>query len=215
MADNTALFRKKAPPIMRKLMRDFPWSELDAAAVLGNIGGETGGFVHMQEIKPLVAGSAGGFGFCQWTGPRRRAFMAWAASKGLKPESDEANYGFLVHELRTSESRTVDAVRRAGAGLEEKAALAAKVVAFERTFERAGIPHHASRIRWAERAIAEYRKAPLPPAVTKTIGTVAAGGAAATAAKGNGWSASDAIGIGLFVLVGLAVLLFILSRRKK
>jgi hypothetical protein len=199
MADNTALFRKKAPPIMRKLMRDFPWSELDAAAVLGNIGGETGGFVHMQEITPLVKGSAGGWGWNQWTGPRRRAFMAWAASKGLKPESDAANYGFLVHELRTTEARTVQAVKRAGAGLEEAAALAAKVVAFERTFERAGIPHHESRIRWATRALAEHRRAPAPPAVIKTIGTVAAGSAAATAAKGNGFSTSDAIGIGLFV----------------
>lgn len=151
------LFREKAPVIMRRLVGEphFGFGELDAAAILGNIGGETGGFVHMQEIKPVVAGSAGGFGWCQWTGPRRRAFFAWCGQKKLDPRSDEANYSFLIRELLTTEERAVGKVK-AAKGLD------AKVVAFERAFERAGIPHHAARQRWAEKALAAYRASPAP-----------------------------------------------------
>ena len=46
-----------------------------------------------------MAGSRGGFGWAQWTGPRRREFEAYAKENNLDPKSDEANYGFLVHEL--------------------------------------------------------------------------------------------------------------------
>lgn len=148
----TELFARKAPAIMRDLLADFPaWDVDDVAAVLGNIGGETGGFRLMQEEKPLVKGSRGGFGWCQWTGPRRRAFEAWCAQQGLHVASDEANYGYLVRELRGTESKAIAAVARAGD-------LAAKVVAFERSFERAGIPHHDSRIKWAKLALRSYQR---------------------------------------------------------
>lgn len=154
----SALFTRKAPPIMRKLMADFPaWGELDVAAVLGNIGGETGGFKLMQEVKPLVPGSRGGYGWCQWTGPRRRAFEAWCKEQRLSVDSDAANYGFLRHELKTSERKAIAAVAAAGT-------LEAKTIAFERSFERAGIPHHESRIRWARLALKAYLEQGKKPA---------------------------------------------------
>lgn len=68
------LFRSKAPWIMALLMRDFPWDLDDAASALGNIGHECAGFTALQETKPTVPGSRGGFGWNQWTGPRRRNF---------------------------------------------------------------------------------------------------------------------------------------------
>jgi hypothetical protein len=143
-------FRRKAPAIMARLIADFPQLEPeDAAAILGNIGGETGGFRLLQEQRPLVKGSRGGYGWCQWTGPRRRAFEAWCQRHDLDPASDEANYGYLCLELRGPEKRALDALRAAST-------LADKTIAFERAFERAGIPHHDARIRWAEIAIAEY-----------------------------------------------------------
>lgn len=148
-----ALFRQKAPAIMRALQTEFP--ELgaeDVAAVLGNIGGETGGFQHMQELRPVVAGSRGGYGWCQWTGVRRRQFEAWCREQGVLPSSDEANLGFLCHELRTSERRTLPALMNAQG-------LRAKVIAFERTFERAGIPHHDGRVRWAKIALSAFAPA--------------------------------------------------------
>lgn len=149
------LFRRKAPVVMGWLLRDFALDIEDAAAILGNIGGETGGFKLMQEVKPVVAGSRGGYGWCQWTGPRRRAFERWCSEQKLAVDSDAANYGFLCHELRTSEKRALPALKQA----ED---VAAKVIAFERAFERAGIPHHDSRIRWAKIALDAYQDTNVP-----------------------------------------------------
>lgn len=61
------LFRPKAPWIMELLMRDFPALDLDdAAAILGNLRHESGGFASLQEVKPTVKGSKGGYGWAQW-----------------------------------------------------------------------------------------------------------------------------------------------------
>lgn len=70
-------FDTLSPRIMRDLMRDFPIDKLDAAAVCGNIGRETNGLTVMQEVKPTVPGSRGGYGWPQWTGP---AIARWAPS---------------------------------------------------------------------------------------------------------------------------------------
>lgn len=88
--------------LMSDLMRDFDLTKEQAAGVVGNLDYETGGFKFMQEIKPIVPGSKGGFGFAQWTGPRRVAFEEYAAANKLDPTSYEANYGFLKHELENT-----------------------------------------------------------------------------------------------------------------
>lgn len=139
-------FRAKAPWIMALLMRDFPIGLDDAGAILGNLGHESGGLVALQEIDPTVKGSKGGYGWAQWTGPRRRAFEAWCRKRGLNPASDEANYRYLIVELTGSEKAAVKAVKAAKS-------LAAKVKAFELAFERAGVKHYESRNRWAAIAI--------------------------------------------------------------
>jgi len=64
-------------------------------------------FKAFQEIHPVVHGSLGGLGWCQWTGPRRHAFEAYCAQKGFSPFSDEGNYGFLVVELNGSEKAAI------------------------------------------------------------------------------------------------------------
>lgn len=156
-------FRLKAPWLMRRLIAEFNISILDAAAVAGNGGHESGGFTKLQEIKPVVKGSRGGYGWFQWTGPRRRDYEAWCKAKGLDPASDEANYGFLVHELRTTEKKAVPATMKAKT-------LRDKVIAFEMAYERAGVKHYDSRVRWAEIALDAHKKAsakpvqPVPPA---------------------------------------------------
>src|SRR5690242_19980815 len=103
----TPLFRQKAVLVMGRLLKDFPIGTNDAAAIVGNLGHESGGFATLQEIKPTVAGSKGGYGWAQWTGPRRRAFEAWCGQQKLKPSSDEANYGYLKLELKGEYSDAV------------------------------------------------------------------------------------------------------------
>lgn len=149
-------FRQKAPWMMRRLISEFTFSISDAAAIAGNAGHESLGFTKLQEMKPTVEGSRGGYGWFQWTGPRRRAYEAWCKEKKLDPASDEANYGFLAHELRTTEKRAIDATKKAKTFRD-------KVVAFEMAFERAGVKHYDSRVRWAEIALDAYSKAGAKP----------------------------------------------------
>lgn len=144
-----ALFRELAPRIMRGLMAEFPWTAEDAGAAVGNAGHESGGFMKLQEIAPTVKGSRGGWGWFQWTGPRRRAFEAWAKQRGLALDSYEANFGFLIHELKGSEKKAVSATAQAKG-------LVAKVKAFELAYERAGVKHYASRNKWARIAMEAF-----------------------------------------------------------
>lgn len=141
-------FDGMAPRIMGDLQRDFGLSKEDAAAILGNLGHESGGFRHMQELRPLIPGSRGGWGWAQWTGPRRRAFEAWAAARGLDQSSYEANYGFLRHELQTTHRRALEQTKRAQ-GLSEKTRV------FEQLYEGAHPNHkgYASREKYAKRAM--------------------------------------------------------------
>ena len=134
-------FRAKAPWIMSKLLCDFPIGVDDAAAILGNLGHECLGFTAMQEFKPVVAGSKGGWGWPQWTGPRRRAFEAYCKRTGKDPASDDANYAYLFIELKGIEGSEKAAIPKtmAAKGLD------AKVIAFELAFLRAGVKHYSSR----------------------------------------------------------------------
>ena len=136
-----SLFQAKSPGIMKKLMSDFDLDVEAAAAVLGNLGHECAGFRLMQEQKPLKGGR-GGYGWAQWTGPRRVQFEQWARQHDLPLDLDEANYGFLKHELSSSEANAIAALR-------ETSTLEGGVRAFEQNFERAGIKHYSSRDQYA------------------------------------------------------------------
>lgn len=174
---DTTYFRQNAPKIMRRLMAEFGIDVVSAAAILGNLGHESGGFKSLQELRPIVAGSAGGYGYAQWTGSRRTQFMDYANRAHLAPSSFEANVGFLVWELRNTEKRAIPAVKNA-VGLRNK------VIAFENAFERAhkDYKYYDSRERWATIALAEYKPGdpaevekpkapvdlPVPPAIPTT-----------------------------------------------
>ena len=96
----------KFEPTMKKLvqdlMKDFGLTKLQASAMAGNLGWESDNFKGMQEYNPIVKGSKGGYGFAQWTGPRREMFEEWSKSNNLDPSSYDANYGFLKFELSNS-----------------------------------------------------------------------------------------------------------------
>lgn len=154
MANAEQTFRSKAPTIMAQLLRDFPITPLDAAAIVGNAGHESAGFTAFQEFKPTVAGSRGGWGWMQWTGPRRKAFEAYCARNKLDPRSDKANYAWLFLELKGIEGTEGAAIKRTVAAK----TLDDKVETFEKAFLRAGVKHYDSRKIWANRALDEWRK---------------------------------------------------------
>jgi hypothetical protein len=146
---DTALFKEKAPGIMRKLIDDFEIETVHAAGILGNIGTECNGFHNLHEIGQPEG--KGGYGWCQWTGPRRRQFFDWCQEQGLEWQTDDASYGFLKHELETSEHGAITAVLRTST-------LVDAVKAFERNFERAGTPNYDSRNRWARIALDSFNE---------------------------------------------------------
>jgi hypothetical protein len=152
-----AHFRAVAPHYMRLFMEDFDASELDAAAVFGNAGYESLGFTKLQEMKPVVKGSRGGWGWFQWTASRRVAFEAYCKRNDLDPASDEANYKFLFVELIGSEKGAIAKLKAADT-------LESKVKAFELAFERAGVKAYDKRTAWARIALEALRDAPEPKA---------------------------------------------------
>ena len=170
MASSTK-FWKTAPKYMRLFMDDFDLSVWDAAAIMGNAGYESGGLVQLQEINPVVKGSRGGTGLFMWTGERRKAFEAYCQRNDLDPASDKANYGWAFVELKSTESR-------AKAALLGASTLRDKVIAFERTFERAGVKNYDKRVEWAEYALKAYRAA-YPEAVAQGSGVAVISGSGA------------------------------------
>lgn len=142
-------FNKWAPWMMEQLQRDFNLSLEESAAVIGNAGHESGGFKSLQEKKPLVPGSRGGYGIMQWTGPRRREYEAYCARNKLNPADMETNYKFLFKELKGPEGKVLERIKKASG-------LKAKTKVFSDVFLRPGIPHMESRYKWADRAMAAW-----------------------------------------------------------
>lgn len=91
--------------LLGDLQADLDLEEFQAAAIVGNLAHETGNFRHLKEIQGL------GYGYSQWSGPRRAEFFAFAGAAGGK-RSYEANYGFLLHELTGQYSRVLKRLRK-------------------------------------------------------------------------------------------------------
>lgn len=88
----------------------------------------------INEIAPVVPGSRGGYGLNQWTGPRRRQYEEFAASKGAAPDDLNAQLDFTVWELQNTERAAGEAL--ASARTPEDAARI-----YMEKFLRPGIPH--------------------------------------------------------------------------
>lgn len=149
----TGTWEQRGGWVVKRLAADLGLTLTQAAGLVGNLGYESRGFTALQEVVPLVRGSRGGYGWAQWTGPRRNSFEAWCNATGLMPSSDQANYEFLLLELRGAYSSTVVA-------LKQMTTLAQAVFSVGQTYEHpAGttpnnLPGNADRLVWARRALA-------------------------------------------------------------
>lgn len=129
-----------------RFMTDLGLDKLKVAGIFGNLAVESDQFRALQEYKPVVAGSRGGWGWPQWTGPRRRAFEAWAAEKGFKFDNPEAFYGYMLVELRGSEVGALTALRAT-------TTLDRATEVFMLKYERPGVPHLDKRKAYALEAL--------------------------------------------------------------
>lgn len=158
-------FENLAPRYVAGLVDGLDITPEQAAGIVGNLAAESG-LLAVQEKNPTSG--KGGYGVAQWTGDRRVAFEKWAKAKGLKIDSFEANLGFLLEELRTTEKNSLKHLRMT-------TTTEAAAQTFGYYFERfagykkiIGNPNYATRARFAERALALY-KASLPPPVDETV----------------------------------------------
>src|SRR5437879_2467078 len=103
---SSGTFEVRGGWLVKVLAERFALTLTQAAGIVGNLGYESVGLAILQEIKPAVSGSRGGYGWAQWTGPRRGTFEAWCALNKVAPSSDLANYGYLCQELRTTQSHS-------------------------------------------------------------------------------------------------------------
>lgn len=130
-------FSEQAPQVVRRLMKDFGLKDYQAAAIMGNLGHESGGLKQMQE-KGMKSGR-GGLGWAQWTGSRRVEFEQLAKETGLPIDSPELNYMMLKKELSGKYKGTIDK-------LKQTTDLKSSVYTFERGFERSGDVDKAGNI---------------------------------------------------------------------
>jgi len=140
-------FEQLAPQVIRRLSSDLGITPQQAAGIVGQLGYESAGLQAINEQNPVVPGSRGGFGWAQWSGPRRRQFEAWAADNGMDMNTPEANYGFLKYELtNTPESKVLASIRQA-----PDAQSAGRI--FTDQFLRPGVPAYDRRQSWTEKAL--------------------------------------------------------------
>ncbi len=113
-----------------------------AWGIVANNQAESGLNPGINEIAPVVPGSRGGFGLNQWTGPRRRAFEAYASERGLPLDDVDLQADFMMHEFNTTEKAAYEAIK--AAKTEEEAAYA-----YSKKFLRPGHDNTEHRMRTA------------------------------------------------------------------
>jgi hypothetical protein len=166
-------FAVKAGPIGRQFMKDFGLKDFQAAAIMGNLGLESAG---MQcNIRELGNGGGRGpawprgtlrkgYGWAQWTNPDRLdKFIDYVKANfngydiTQNAATDDHNYAFLVHELRTYKSKCIPALKQTKT-LEEATS------SFMDTFEKPKkiYAHLDRRINYAKQALASMNASSVP-----------------------------------------------------
>lgn len=81
-----------------------------ADGFLMNFQDESGLNPAINEVNPTVPGSRGGYGLAQWTGPRRKALEAFAASTGRPVDDVNTQMDFLINELHGPEAKAAQSI---------------------------------------------------------------------------------------------------------
>lgn len=181
-------FNVLAPIILKKLMHQFDLTAIQAAAIVGNLAHESGGFKYHQELKPLKG--RGGIGWAQWTASRRVDFEKFVKKNNLDIRSNAASWAFLVKELSAPyHGRAIKAIKKTN-DLEK----AVKV--FEVIFEGADkrYKHYDARIKYAKKALALAAQQGVDPKAVPATDTTGLNALANTPVSSNTGSSPEAIG---------------------
>lgn len=160
----TGTWEQRGGWVVRALMRDLGLTLDQAAGFIGNAGYESAGFTKLQEIRPAVSGSKGGRGWPMWTGyippnDRRAKFEAWCVAHGLHPDSDEANYGYILEELRGDYRGFLTKLRLA-IDIEDACRLTHREYEVPSDVLDRSYRSFPDRLHWAQRALAGAQSLP-------------------------------------------------------
>ena len=109
-------------------------SPVAAAGIAGSGTQESTMGVNMQEKHPIVAGSRGGLGVFQWTGPRRVEFENWARKNNMDPNKYETSMEFLKWDLQRPQWAKMLSLMRAARTTDEASQI------FNQYYESGGDP---------------------------------------------------------------------------
>lgn len=113
-------------PGLRQGMVDRGLPEHVADGFLMNFQDESGLDPGINEQNPTVAGSRGGFGLAQWTGPRRVALEQYAAQTGKSLANAQTQLDFMMTELSGSEKSAAQSIMATTTPQEAAAVIAEK-----------------------------------------------------------------------------------------
>lgn len=157
---------QKGVEISKKIMSDTGATKEAAAAIAGNMAHESAGFVpgireggpFGRSSKPWPKGTVGkGYGWAQWTnhrpGGRYDAFIKSFGGDYNKIPTNADNYKFLMQELSQGNGGFI--AKGAGTSgsyseFKKKTDVVNATVDFRKTWERAGVAHDESRIKYAQ-----------------------------------------------------------------
>lgn len=94
----TGTWEVRAGWVVNQLVADLKLKDFQAAGLVGQFGVESIEFTTLHE-RGQPEGK-GGYGWAQWTGTRHNDFLNWCDANRLDWRSDEANYGYLVYDLK-------------------------------------------------------------------------------------------------------------------
>ena len=151
----------KGVKIAKMLQKDMGISAAAAAGIVGNLMLESGlqpdnvengkGFDDGPISNIPVGTRRVGYGWGQWTNDRLEKFRKFLRSRGKEnqPASDQDNYDYLLHELRTSEPIRGHWKGWQGPNIPEDDPAKAATW-FMMNWERPGVPHQDQRQKYAK-----------------------------------------------------------------
>jgi len=96
---NSKDYNQNAAYMIDAVMQDYHLTREQSIGVVAHFSHESGLNAGINEKKPLIAGSRGGFGIAQWTGPRRKELEKFARDNNIPVDSIETQRKFLKHEI--------------------------------------------------------------------------------------------------------------------
>ena len=131
-----------ADKVMTRMMQEFGLTVEQAAGIAGNIGHESAFNANARNPKN------GMYGLAQWD-TRRRANFKKAIGRDIHGSSFDQQLDFLVHELKTTESAAIDAIKKT-------TTVSGAAASFERNFERANGSGMADRKKRANQYLKNF-----------------------------------------------------------